>query len=318
MPGGIGRAVDELVHELPTVQKTRIANQMDATLWKEHPGIDLSTATMMNSRATRYLSQETTGPKPKSAIAYFTKDSFEKSFGKVDPKSPEEADELRRYYWQLKTGDGIEDLVTINAPAGVVKEVQGKAAAAAMWRMNPKAKVPVLVENASRDWDTSPARSLMFRGEVIPLDLPRYKPAEVPKPAFNVDPGSRMGRMTFDPNSPMSGDIATMERGSDVRQITLSFVPEKYRGTGRGITMYQMLADQTLKEGKRLVSDTQVSPDAAKMYDALEKRGYQIKRNEFEMDKEAGVLRSTNGQPIFEVIGKGESKKPLTTVRQAE
>lgn len=315
MPGGIGRALKELATPVETAQRSRIANQMDVNLWKEHPGIDQTTASMLNGRATKYLSQQTTTAKPQSAIAYFTKEQWESKFGKVDAVDTDEAEKIRNYYWQLKTGDGIEDLVVLKSKAGMVIGVEGKPVAAAMWRVNPKAKIPVLVETPGNDWSVTPLRQLSYRGVAFPIEVPKYQPPV--KPKWTVPGDDKMGRMTFDPDSPMTGDIATMDRGSDTRQVVMSFVPEKFRNQGRGIAMYEELANQTLSEGKRLVSDTQVSPDAAKMYDALEKRGFTVKRNEFETDED-GTLRSTNSRPVFEVVpGKKKETSP-TLDKQAE
>jgi hypothetical protein len=51
------------------------------------------------------------------------------------------------------------------------------------------------------------------------------------------------------------------------------------RGQGLGIKAYQELADYALSNGKALRSDTVVSVDAARVYDALQRRGYKIEKN---------------------------------------
>jgi hypothetical protein len=51
------------------------------------------------------------------------------------------------------------------------------------------------------------------------------------------------------------------------------------RGQGLGLKGYQELADHALSNGKALRSDTEVTVDAARMYEALARRGYKIERN---------------------------------------
>lgn len=300
--------------EAQEVQASRLAGNPDPNLFKEHPGIEQSTIGLLTGRANKYLTSVTTGSKPSAGIALMDKATFESHFGKLDPLDADQADAQRKYFWQLKTGDGIEDLVVLKSRAGMVMEVQGKDAAAAMFRISPKGKIPVLIDQPGNDWATNPLRSLSYRGQQFPVELPRYAPPV--RPTFKLDDNAKTGKIVFDPAHPANGDITTIDRGK-TRQILLSFVPEEFKGQGRGIAMYEALANQTLAEGKTLSSDTKVSTEAARMYDALERRGFKVTRNEHETDEE-GNLISTAGRPVFEVSKQKPKETSPTLSPQAE
>jgi hypothetical protein len=65
------------------------------------------------------------------------------------------------------------------------------------------------------------------------------------------------------------------------------------------------------------VSDTQVSKPAQNMYDALERKGYQVTRNpDVSTIDEAGTLRSDNGRPVYTVAPK-EAAEPQIKINFA-
>jgi len=83
-------------------------------------------------------------------------------------------------------------------------------------------------------------------------------------------------------------------------QIVESALPKEMRGKGLGVQMYQDLADRTHAQGKVLVSDTRVSEPAQRMYAALKRRGYDVRRNPAEKQG-SGELVSYGDRPVFEV-----------------
>lgn len=96
------------------------------------------------------------------------------------------------------------------------------------------------------------------------------------------------------------GFITAVRRGGRL-QVTASHVPENLRGQRRGIAMLEKLAEQAETDGTPLVSDTVVSKDAQRLYDALERRGYTVKRNPEVDTGDDGALISQNTRPVFEV-----------------
>lgn len=96
-----------------------------------------------------------------------------------------------------------------------------------------------------------------------------------------------------------AGEVSARRRG-DVVQVTSAEINESLRGKGHGVRMYDQLAQRAHEEGKPLVSDTVVSPEAARMYKALERRGYDVRKNDVEVTAD-GYLHSTDTRPVFEV-----------------
>jgi hypothetical protein len=70
------------------------------------------------------------------------------------------------------------------------------------------------------------------------------------------------------------------------------------------------MAEEAARQGWTLSSDSKVSDAAAKVYDRLEKKGYEVTRNPAEPDGE-GNLVSTAGRPVFEVTPKPASSDPV-------
>lgn len=97
------------------------------------------------------------------------------------------------------------------------------------------------------------------------------------------------------------GKITMYEHGNAF-QIVDSIVDEASRGKGHGVA----LMEEAIRRagGKPLKSDTKVSSDAARLYDALERRGYEVIRNEFEKDADGNLVSTNSLRPVFEVRGK--------------
>jgi predicted GNAT family acetyltransferase len=112
------------------------------------------------------------------------------------------------------------------------------------------------------------------------------------------------------------GELGGATRGGDTIQVTNVLINEGARGQGLGVQAYENLLAQAAQRGMRVVSDTQVSADAARVYAALERRGHKVTRNAVEEadDVAPGTLASTDGKPVFEVEPKApEAPKPEVT-----
>lgn len=159
----------------------------------------------------------------------------------------------------------------------------------------PRVGTPEKVE-AARSF--AQRRGLKFREG----DITQEKPAR-PVTDFNLE-GKR---------GEPAGTLQTRRRG-DVVQVVNTHIEPGMRGQGHGVRMYEEAVKAAHAEGKPLVSDTVVSHDAARIYDALERRGYDVRRNEnFEETtnpKTGAVEReSTDTRPLFEVHPKREAPK---------
>ena len=112
----------------------------------------------------------------------------------------------------------------------------------------------------------------------------------------------------------VAGEVVLKHRG-DAMQVINANVDDGMRGAGHGVRMYEEAVKKAHSEGKRLVSDTSVSENAARVYEALKRRGHDVHRNpnvETEDSPRYGkVLRSTDSRPVFEVHPKNaEVVKP--------
>lgn len=74
------------------------------------------------------------------------------------------------------------------------------------------------------------------------------------------------------------------------------------KGKGRGVALYERLAQQAEAKGLTLASDFSVSPDAVEVYRALERRGFEVTRNPATVNPETKNLVSADPRkPVFEV-----------------
>lgn len=128
--------------------------------------------------------------------------------------------------------------------------------------------------------------------------------------------GSKVGSVT----GRITGDKITIES---------TRIEEGTRGKGKGVESYAALADWATTLGKPLVSDSVVSEDAARVYDALKRRGYDVVKSpnatsREEDGKRALVTRkegdnTSQKEPVFTVQPKKPSQpKPQMKATQKE
>lgn len=109
---------------------------------------------------------------------------------------------------------------------------------------------------------------------------------------------------------------------ADGLHINFAELAPESRGTGQGVAMYAALIDEAHARGLRVFSDSTVEMPAVRVYQALERRGYQIERlpggGELppSPDAPAGALFGKGAsKPVFEVKPRGGSSGPADLMR---
>ena len=85
-------------------------------------------------------------------------------------------------------------------------------------------------------------------------------------------------------------------------QIYNSSLADELRGNGLGTQMYQEFISKAASEGLSVVSDTSVTPPAARVYAALGKLGYGVKQAENTVAEPDGRIKTQDGSPVFEIV----------------
>ena len=81
-----------------------------------------------------------------------------------------------------------------------------------------------------------------------------------------------------------------------------SGLDDALRGRGLGVRAYMSVIGNLFTRGVPVVtSDIVVSPDAAKVYDNLEKRGFHVVRNPSVVREDGQIMSTERGKPVFEV-----------------
>lgn len=75
------------------------------------------------------------------------------------------------------------------------------------------------------------------------------------------------------------GGVGGEQIGDTLRVTHSEIVNPADRGKGYGVAMYEKLIDYARQNGLKLTSDLTVEPPAARVYDALERRGYPVQRH---------------------------------------
>lgn len=128
-----------------------------------------------------------------------------------------------------------------------------------------------------------------------------------------VEEGEGFRKVGFDEFN--SIDITT---SPDAHQISTSFLlgegkREGFKGKGLGVEMYMKAVDDALAEGKVFKSDTVVSIDAQRVWEALERRGYILERNprarlresdDWEEIETLIIPDEEPGDAVFTIVGK--------------
>lgn len=148
----------------------------------------------------------------------------------------------------------------------------------------------------------------LAKDEGIPFEPPSNGGSNTPKPPMKgpkVDVSSdESGQVTA--KTP-GGEYTAQENGQYL-QVKRGDTAKDVRGKGHGTAMLLSLADEAAKRGLTLASDISVSPAAARVYSALEKRGYTVKQNPSTVNKNTGNFVSKDPRvPVFEVSARQQA-----------
>jgi GNAT superfamily N-acetyltransferase len=100
-------------------------------------------------------------------------------------------------------------------------------------------------------------------------------------------------------------------------RISSSEVQENMRGKGEGIKLYAALIDKALADGVKVFSDSTVEADAVHVYEALKRRGYDVRRLEGGQLDGGAVYGEGAAEPAFEIVS-GPTSRDLNILNQAQ
>jgi hypothetical protein len=141
--------------------------------------------------------------------------------------------------------------------------------------------------------DFTNAAKVLAPKEPLPISVVRNDDNVVGTKGLDVFYGSR-----DNPQGQIIGNI----NGNSI-QVKLSTLGEESRGQGVGVSMYEHLLKYADENGFKVESDSEVSADAARVYDALERRGYNVERNPDVTTDADGKIYANSGS-VFQVSGK--------------
>lgn len=128
-------------------------------------------------------------------------------------------------------------------------------------------------------------------------EKPAVKQTAPKKSEFTSERNAETGEISIE--SP-DGAVIVRPRGQYLR-VNYAQVKGAKRGKGKGVALYEEAVRQAGDQGLQLASDIKVSPEAARVYDALERRGYTITRNDYEIDDDGQLVSTNSAKPIFVV-----------------
>lgn len=99
----------------------------------------------------------------------------------------------------------------------------------------------------------------------------------------------------------VGGISADVHPEDGVIQISISKLDDEFRGQGYGMQMYDKLLEAAREKGYHLASDRTVSAAASKVYEALERRGYEVVKNPMAKFTGDGQWSVPIGQSVFTV-----------------
>lgn len=112
---------------------------------------------------------------------------------------------------------------------------------------------------------------------------------------------SREGANNFMSAKSDAGLVGGHVRGGALR-ITHAQVEEAMRGKGEGIRLYTALIDEAHAAGLKVVSDSTVEAEAVRVYEALQRRGYEVRRLDGGTLEDGAVYGKGAEEPAFEVL----------------
>lgn len=98
-----------------------------------------------------------------------------------------------------------------------------------------------------------------------------------------------------------AGEVGGHVRDGALR-VSYAEIDESMRGKGHGIDLYRSLVDDALAKGLRVFSDSTVDAPAVRVYEALGRRGYEVKRLDGGVLEGGAVYGKGASEPAFEIV----------------
>jgi hypothetical protein len=130
----------------------------------------------------------------------------------------------------------------------------------------------------------------------LPTKVPA-KPTTVNTPVHTVDEDTGQHTVALPSGT---GELLAQENGNYLQVKRADVVPGE-RGKGNSQAMMATLADIAVERGLTLASDFSVSPDAQRVYEALSKKGFEVKENPNSPGVNGSKVSNHPRIPVYEV-----------------
>lgn len=150
----------------------------------------------------------------------------------------------------------------------------------------------------------------------IAADLPALlRPADFrPLSVERTTENSTIYRISDESGEPVGSMWAFDKTGPDGPVVQIRNVgidDPQAQGKGLGVQAYRQLIDESLDGGRQVWSDSSVSADAVRMYEALQRRGYTVEKNpKAKIDTSDDGSLSTRGTYVYKVTAKPPAPEP--------
>jgi hypothetical protein len=99
-----------------------------------------------------------------------------------------------------------------------------------------------------------------------------------------------------------------------IAQVFRADIPLTKRGQGLGTAIYERAIQYAADEGRQLVSDTILTPDAERVWQSLARRGHDIVQNPTIERAPNGDISTRDGKPVFELRTSAPRAEPTPTL----
>lgn len=194
-----------------------------------------------------------------------------------------------------KPGSALDDkkvIADLKKQADQLGEKIARAEIEIVKRESPGEEIPVQEAGVQVSKATEQLGTAIEDVPTAPLPDERTEPQGI-----QVDEDT--GQFTL--TTPEGGELLAQETGQFI-QIKRSDVPEGKRGKGLGQKMVIAMAEEAERRGLTLASDVSVSKDQQRVYEALKKKGWDVKENPSTINSETGGKVSNHPRvPVYEI-----------------
>ena len=224
----------------------------------------------------------------------------------------------------MPDGSPPPDVPPLKAPDDLVD-----AARVTLLRENMDATNPVRGDIAQADAHVTAytrAMDQQANGERVHVDVPEAVAVKATQEmAARVESATQSQRVEVaikpDTNFLQAKSDAGMVGGTirdGALHINFAEVDPAMRGQGEGVALYSALIDDALAKGLRVFSDSTVEASAVRVYEALARRGYEVKLIGAGVLEDGAHYGKGAKEPAFEVVGKTELKPELVRADTAQ